>query len=203
LDVFGSEFKQRKTYMTTKKTLFFSLGLLAVISMQSISAGNQQEDAYRNFVKQRLLVEPGEQRSALGETLKWIVTPLPALFMIVLNGKDIYKVITKPCPEDETEAFGWYRGVTFGVIGILISAAIYYPVNHFVAKPFNFDANCKRVFLDFLHKWPTYKKMTPQILHQIFDDLYTKVTQQTLSEEDVETLVPEILKDIKALLKNA
>lgn len=188
--------------MATKKTLL-SLGLLAVISIQSISAGNQQEDAYRNFVKQRLLVEPGEQKSALGESLKWIITSLPALCMIGLNRKDIWKGITKPCPEDANEASGWYRGVALGVIGILISAAIYYPVSHFVAKPFNFDANCKKVFLDFLHKWPTYKKMTPQILHQIFDDLYTKVTQQTLSEEDVETIVPEILKDIQALLKNA
>jgi hypothetical protein len=172
-------------------SLKITVVLLVGLSTQ-IFCAEEKSDQDKQFVEQKLFVEPRETESIWGGIAKWV--PPLVLFGFNYNSiKDVFKEVASKKFTTATHIL--LPSYCIGVIGLA-----FYLSNRFISKPLNFRANRKKAFLDFLHNWPIYKERTPQELHYIFDDLCIKINQQGFTDEDIEKIVPQALNNIRSTL---
>lgn len=154
-----------------------------------IFCAEEKFDQAKHFVEQKLFIEPRETESMWGGIAKWV----PPLVLLGFNYNTIKGVFKGVASEKFT--FATHIVLPSYCIGLI--GLTFYLSNRFISKPLNFKANKKKAFLDFLHNWPIYKEQTPPALYPIFDDLYIKIHQQGLTDEDIKKIVPQALEDIR------
>lgn len=150
---------------------------------------------YSHFVEQQLFSNPVEKGSIREKFAKWTIPTLALLgfgsvaTMIGMAPSGRYG------RDDRAENISPALFL-FAIPGIVAPIL----VDRYWSKKLNFKANNKDAFINFLNNWPTFKKMTPQTLHSLFDDLYEKMTKDELPKEAIRDGVNRFLEVVRSLL---
>lgn len=210
--------KQKNIFFTFLFLLFSNFNMTAnspAVTAHIDETDNvlQQEDAqndlfllqlYKNkekqFLQQKLFIEPQEQSTLLGKLAQYCPTllvgtltfiyPLFTQIQYLLEQKDKLSYVQEYK----------YNTLIRYAIAATCTYSTYKTTNYFFSKPMNKKLNQKEAFKNFIENWSLYKDYTPTDLHSFFDAISQEYKLQENKNLYIKSIAPKALATIEKTL---